>query len=58
MTDYVYLVYEVDGTSMSARPGLKCATLDRELAERMVAEWDIQTHWSSLSIRPVELVTA
>lgn len=51
-----YIIREHDGTSISAPPRVIGVALDKETADRLVAEWDVQTHWSSLSAQKAPIL--
>lgn len=51
-----YIIREHDGTSISAPPKVLGVALDKETADRIVADWDPQQHWSSLSAQPAKVL--
>lgn len=53
-----YIIREHDGTSISAPPRVLGIALDKETADRIVAAWDPQLHWSSLSAQKATLLHA
>lgn len=58
MTEHVFLVYEIDGTSATGVKKMIAATLDRSLADRLAAQVRERNSWNEGSVRAVPLVTA